>query len=780
MSSPWVPAPPDVGRPTPGSRPDSATAHSASSLRHSSSWGKLCSFPPPSVVTSLWGVKHPKEPSPPSSDPSHSPAAPALAIALPVSPPMSERAPSPSPLEMAQAWVRTVAPTLGPDEEASVEIAGLFEATRRWDSGVVEEAIPELRDVRRWSGVGDRLWITRGESREHGMMTGKLAGAINRALDQMQMEDHVKYFATSDVPVRGGTKNSDGSWGPDLRHAGSDSPQTFVIEVCYAQTLDEGRDKGQTFYLPTRVIKRVLLVDLQPKPQHARRAVQITFEQWHAPPPGYAPAIDQRNDFAPLVWTEGGPAIARDLCLPLPAFFVSDRERPALDTLPLPLRNRTFWANTLVRIPAARLNQICENVAREDATNCCKSLDHQAISLKANDKRTLTAKALVNEIETIKREQRPRGLDLRSPPTYQLAYEISDQDVLSDTFKLLFSYLDRTFGISNADKDELDAFLRQFLPLVFAIPITDFALELAAGNAGQDDESVEATSEAGTSVVDEVIDQYAASLTSKRGGKKTGGDLRKKALKNAVTNAVPAALIYQRALGLAEKLFDGDIDQTTFEDSVRGMFGTEARSQELFDLLMQDRAHPDRSTPQQQTAYRIQAESAIGSDKNLYRFEWLPGRQLMSIQLLGKDAIAQDDVDAVEREWGTYLENYVLSEKTLGARRTSEPHRPTEPTRSPTNLTVKSNLQRKICLRSYRLFFVAGSEDYVYRKRHVSEALITEVKEKRKSKFAAWVEKRLEGAKAKEDEIEGGKIEAEAARKVPHTLMPQRSTVHVL
>ncbi|KAI5475528.1 paired amphipathic helix protein Sin3a [Pseudohyphozyma bogoriensis] len=613
-----------------------------------------------------------------------------------------------------------------------------------------------------------------------------------------------------------------------------------------------------------------------------------------------------------------------------------------------------------------------------DAKNFWKSLDHQAISLKANDKRTLTAKALVNEIETIKREQRPRGLDLRSPPTSQLAYEISDQDVLSDTFKLLFSYLDRTSGISNADKDKLDAFLRQFLPLVFAIPITDFALELAAGNAGQDDESVEATSEAGTSVVDEVIDQYAASLTSKRGGKKTGGDLRKKALKNAggpggrggpgrrskvsspapssrgaspapstngandsdvvmgdataaglasvsnilaaetpaassldeatprgvssreasavpdefpspsidadgpessvgtpeptgvaeealpelivpvdenarpkdvrrrwnffsnsnlycimrlfqivyhrmkllkgaagvlvsppaprpitvrevpslslslsiappasVTNAVPAALIYQRALGLAEKLFDGDIDQTTFEDSVRGMFGTEAyaiftvdklfnsilklsqtalsdsRSQELFDLLMQDRAHPDRSTPQQQTAYRIQAESAIGSDENLYRFEWLPGRQLMSIQLLGKDAIAQDDVDAAEREWGTYLENYVLSEKTPGTRsdlrqpfltRNLKTASPDGTDSFPTNLTVKSSLQCKICLRSYRLFFVAGSEDYVYRKRHVSEALITEVKEKRQSKFAEWVEKRLEGAKEKEKE----------------------------
>ncbi|KAI5475518.1 hypothetical protein MNV49_001296 [Pseudohyphozyma bogoriensis] len=278
---------------------------------------------------------------------------------------MSERTQSRSPLEIAQDWVRTITPTLGPDEEATVEIAGLFEATRRWDSLVVEEAIPELRDVRRWSGVADTLWITRGESPEHGMMTGTLAGAINRALDQMQMEDHVKYFGTSDVPVRGGVKNSDGSWGPDLRQAGSARRHTFVLEVCYTQTLDEGREKGQTFYFPTRTVKRVLLVDIQPKPQHARSPIQIIFEQWQVPQSGHAPAMDQRNEFAPLVWTESGPANARDLCLPLSAFFVSDHQPPTLDKLPIELRNRTTWANTLVRVPAARLNQICEDVARE-------------------------------------------------------------------------------------------------------------------------------------------------------------------------------------------------------------------------------------------------------------------------------------------------------------------------------------------------------------------------------------------------------------------------------
>lgn len=118
-------------------------------------------------------------------------------------------------------------------------------------------------------------------------------------------------------------------------------------------------------------------------------------------------------------------------------------------------------------------------------------------------------------------------------------YEIADREAIFDTTRLLFSYLDRVNNISNNDKDKIDAFLRHFLPLVFALSPNDFALELMpVGGEGDDLESIEGVSDAGTSALGDASEVTsvvggASSGSNKRGGKKAAADLRKKALKNA-------------------------------------------------------------------------------------------------------------------------------------------------------------------------------------------------------------------------------------------------------
>lgn len=175
----------------------------------------------------------------------------------------------------------------------------------------------------------------------------------------------------------------------------------------------------------------------------------------------------------------------------------------------------------------------------QDVKNFWRSLDHQAISLKASDKRTHTAKALVVEIETIKREQSARNFVANGTarlPHYQLQYQLSDRDALSDAIKLVFCFLDRTPTISFTEKDKLDAYLRRFLPLIFAFTESEFSniLRSGAGSPGDEDmDSMDETSEAGTSGVEDSGDWAPAG--PKRGGKRGHvGDLRKRALKNAV------------------------------------------------------------------------------------------------------------------------------------------------------------------------------------------------------------------------------------------------------
>lgn len=87
-----------------------------------------------------------------------------------------------------------------------------------------------------------------------------------------------------------------------------------------------------------------------------------------------------------------------------------------------------------------------------DAANYARSLDHQGITFKTADKKLLTSKAFVAQIEAIMETQMARRAALVDPlyararPQHQLACEIEDADVLRDAIKLAFSYLSRLSG----------------------------------------------------------------------------------------------------------------------------------------------------------------------------------------------------------------------------------------------------------------------------------------------------------------------------------------------
>ncbi|KAH9983794.1 hypothetical protein BJV74DRAFT_878832 [Russula compacta] len=87
-----------------------------------------------------------------------------------------------------------------------------------------------------------------------------------------------------------------------------------------------------------------------------------------------------------------------------------------------------------------------------DASNYARSLDHQGITFKTADKKALTSKAFVAQIEAIMETQMARRAALVDPlyararPQHQLAYEVEDSDVLRDAVKLAFSYLSRLSG----------------------------------------------------------------------------------------------------------------------------------------------------------------------------------------------------------------------------------------------------------------------------------------------------------------------------------------------
>ncbi|KZW00593.1 hypothetical protein EXIGLDRAFT_639357 [Exidia glandulosa HHB12029] len=112
-----------------------------------------------------------------------------------------------------------------------------------------------------------------------------------------------------------------------------------------------------------------------------------------------------------------------------------------------------------------------------DVRNFYKSLDHQGITYKQNDKKTITAKHLVQQIEAARAEA-PRN----ARPTPQLIFEIADENVLKDAMKLVFSFLDRASsgaGVMGTmynprEARRVERLLRELVPLFMMIDVATF------------------------------------------------------------------------------------------------------------------------------------------------------------------------------------------------------------------------------------------------------------------------------------------------------------------
>ena len=173
-----------------------------------------------------------------------------------------------------------------------------------------------------------------------------------------------------------------------------------------------------------------------------------------------------------------------------------------------------------------------------DARNYWKSLDHQGVTFKANDKKAITTKAFVSHIELAREEQLARRASLIDPsfartrPRYQLSFTIDDVSVLQDALKLVLSFLDRAQAqISANDRKKIENFLRQFVPLFFMFYQREFDSTFMLNSDSADSDII--MSDGMVSILgDDDSGSVAGSTRSKNGRKAANsGDIRKKLLK---------------------------------------------------------------------------------------------------------------------------------------------------------------------------------------------------------------------------------------------------------
>ncbi|ODV63728.1 transcriptional regulator SIN3 ASCRUDRAFT_28049, partial [Ascoidea rubescens DSM 1968] len=102
-----------------------------------------------------------------------------------------------------------------------------------------------------------------------------------------------------------------------------------------------------------------------------------------------------------------------------------------------------------------------------------KSLDHLGLTFKQADKKLLTTKQLISEINAIKVEQNnsiKKLHPLTPKPQNQLDYDFKDKEIFIDISQLLCAYLDNNNPYSTRDKEKIINFYSCFLKLFFELP----------------------------------------------------------------------------------------------------------------------------------------------------------------------------------------------------------------------------------------------------------------------------------------------------------------------
>lgn len=173
-----------------------------------------------------------------------------------------------------------------------------------------------------------------------------------------------------------------------------------------------------------------------------------------------------------------------------------------------------------------------------DARNYQKSLDHQGITFKLNDKKVTTTKTFVNQIESAKEEQLSTRASLIDPlfartrPRYHMSFVVEDMSILQDLLKLTFSFLDRMqHQIGFLERRRIEGLLRYFVPMFFMQDPATFNSVFVARSETRDNEYF-LGEEYASAVDDEEIAVPTGSSRSGRNGRRGGGDLRKKLLKS--------------------------------------------------------------------------------------------------------------------------------------------------------------------------------------------------------------------------------------------------------
>ncbi|KAJ3130062.1 Transcriptional regulatory protein sin3 [Nowakowskiella sp. JEL0407] len=205
---------------------------------------------------------------------------------------------------------------------------------------------------------------------------------------------------------------------------------------------------------------------------------------------------------------------------------------------------------------------------------------------------------------------------------------------------------------------------------------------------------------------------------------------------------------YKSLLKILVEFFEGKLDAVEFEDQCRILFSTSAyfvftmdkliqaiikqitqivgdeNKERMIKLYYRDRAK-GTLTARQEAAFRIEAEN-LALDEPLFRMEYITTENMLTMQAISKEDTSSDEMISKEEKWSMYVDHFVQIYPSDGARlKRREPFlRRNFPPKFPAvvsdevpgNIETSSELELKICVNTYKIYFVENTEDYFRRK----------------------------------------------------------------
>ncbi|WBW73779.1 Clr6 histone deacetylase complex subunit Pst1 [Schizosaccharomyces osmophilus] len=147
--------------------------------------------------------------------------------------------------------------------------------------------------------------------------------------------------------------------------------------------------------------------------------------------------------------------------------------------------------------------------------------------------------------------------------------------------------------------------------------------------------------------------------------------------------------VYGQALGLCERIIEGEIDQNGFEDALRCLYGihgfrmytvekiigslmkqlhtitSNRRIAQVFMFFERDRVQR-KTSPRQQIMYRVQTETVLGPDEDLCCIDWNSETQQSAIRLMGREDLTMANPKTDAEKWCYYIGSYIMSSPTEG------------------------------------------------------------------------------------------------------------------